>query len=455
MSENPFIFGRPVSKENFYNRKEEVMAATGFLKKLQSFSVLGERRIGKTSFLQHILSQDVLRKYGIDPEIHIVINFNMSSLHEVTRDEFIGDIVERIEEQTQIEVETENVFDTLKAYIKKLDLNGKNLIIALDEFEVIAPILNDSFSNWLRFIFQEQNVMAITASRETILGLEESGGKGSPLYNIFTNLRLGLFSLTETRNMIAKMFRKGGIELEEEEVIFLADLSGGNPYFIQLIGHYYYEKKRKDKKVILSKFRDEMLDHAKDQFRGYWKHLTEEEKKSLFHLESSKNDQISHNLKLRGFFIEKDQKLKVFSPLFHEFIKMKIHRPQREEILVFISLSILFSAVILEIIVQGFPEIFIQKPDASTQVLSLMIFFIGFVLLFLLFIRVKTIEKLRQIRDSRIFSRKKRFFYVFLILIIVPILYVIGLQDVGWNLLGEAISVAIAYYLLKIPDKGN
>ena len=323
MNKNPFIFGRPVKKENFYNRKEEVDAATAFLKKLQSFSVVGERRIGKTSFLQHILSRDVLKEHGIDPEEYIAVNFNVSSLHEISRGEFIKDIVERIREQTQIEVEAENIFEMLKAYMKKLALSGKNLIIALDEFEVIAPILDDSFSHWLRFIFQSSNVVAITASQTTVRELETSGGTASPLFNIFGNIFLKLFRRDQTENMIRKMFQKGGIELSEDEIAFLADLSGGNPCLIQLIGYYYYEEKKKNRKIIREKFKESMFPHTNDQFESYWKHLTKEEKKFLIHPENSKDDQISRILERKGFIFMKEGKWKIFSTLFQEFVKNK------------------------------------------------------------------------------------------------------------------------------------
>jgi hypothetical protein len=202
-----------------------------------------------------------------------------------------------------------------------------------------------------------------------------------------------------------------------------------------------------------------MLDHTKDQFEGYWKHLTEEEKKSILHPENMKNDQISKNLIFKGFIVEKNQEKEIFSPLFCNFIDMKIHHLQKEEILVFTSSSMLLSAITLEIIdknvsfVQGFPEIFIQKLDASTQVLSLMIFFIWIIPFFLLFTRIETVQKLKYIKNTKIFSKNKRLFYVGLVLMIVPLLYFIGLQDVGWNLLGEAISVSIAYYLLKIHEE--
>jgi len=324
MNKNPFIFGKPVGKGDFYNRREEIEAAIGFIKRLQSFSVIGERRIGKTSFLKNILSREVLQAYGIDIETHVVACLGLSSFHKISKESLISTIAKRIAEQTHIETNSANIFDEFKTCIKNLASNGKNLIIALDEFEVIAPILVDNFSHWLRFIFQEENVVAITASQTTVRELEISGGAASPLFNIFGNIFLGLFGRSETENMILEMFQKGGIGLEEEENTFLADLSGGNPYLIQLLGYYGYEEKKRSRGIIPEKFKESMVFHTNDQFESCWRHLTKDEKKFLVHAEKSKNNQISNILERKGIICVKKGKIEIFSPLFRKFIDIKV-----------------------------------------------------------------------------------------------------------------------------------
>lgn len=330
MSENPFIFGKPVSKEDFYNRKDEIEVAVGFIRSLQSFSVIGERRIGKTSFLQHILSDIILKSHGIDPKRYVVLIFNMSSLLEDTKEKFIEALVEEIRQQTRIKLEEGDIFDTLSAYIKRIASECKNLVIALDELEEIAHILDNDFSHWLRFIFQEQNVLAITASQKRISELEESGGRGYPLFNIFATLRLGLFSSIEARNMIQEMFCRGGIELKEEEMAFLADLSGRNPYFIQFIGHHYYEEKKKEVRIAFKEFEEKMLFYLGDTFEGYWKSLTNEERECLLNVDESK-DQVCYILEKKGYLFRENKKWKIFSKIFGKFIDMKKKEEVEEE----------------------------------------------------------------------------------------------------------------------------
>ena len=323
MDKNPFIFGKPVRKEDFYNRREEIGKAVGFIKNLQSFSIIGERRIGKTSFMEYVLSEKVLEDHGIELQKHVVLCFSLSSIYGISKESLLSAIIEKTGEQELIETSSTNDFDKLKAYVEKLASQGRNLIIALDEFEVIAPILYDQLSHWLRFIFQNPNVMAITASQVTVRKLKTSGGVASPLFNVFGKIPLGLFTREETENMLTEVFHKGGMELNEEEISFLADLSGGNPYFIQLAGYHYYDERKKNREIIHEKFKDSLFYHSRDQFESYWEHLTKKEKEFLLHIKKSEDSQVSNILEEKGLIFLKNGKWEIFSPLFEEFIKIR------------------------------------------------------------------------------------------------------------------------------------
>jgi hypothetical protein len=325
---NPFNFGRPVKGKDFYNRKEEIETAFGFLKSLHSFSIVGERKIGKTSFLLHVFSKETLEEYGIDPEEYVIIHLNIASLHELTKQLLIKTIVEKIAEEAQIKMGSRNilddidVFDRFKAYVEKLASNNRYLVIAFDEFETITPILDDHFSHWLRYIFQRSNVAAITASHKTVQELKELGGSVSPLFNIFGNLFLGLFTREETENMVREMFKRGKMKIQEREICSLVDLSGGNPYLVQLLGFYYY-KERKANGGIDDEFKKRISYQARDQFEGYWKHLNDGEREFLFRSETSSNDRVAYVLERKGFLIKEEGEWKIFSPLFKEFVLEK------------------------------------------------------------------------------------------------------------------------------------
>lgn len=324
MSRNPFVYSKPVKNEEFYNRKEELAAAIGFIRSFQSFSVIGERRIGKTSFLMHLISEEVLKEHSVDSREYIAVYFDMSSLHNITKNTFIKAIAERTEEMIGYGGQSTDIFKDFKALVEKLASENKNVIIALDEFELIEPILED-ISHWLRFILQNENVMAITATQKT-LGELNPKSAASPLFNFFSSLTLGLFSREETENMIKDAFRIEGRDLEDEKVSLLADLSGGNPFLIQLLGFHYYNKE-----MTRNEFENEMLYQTRDLFEGYWRHLSEKEKKFLFTIETSVDDRIGHNLEKRGFVIREGAKWKIFSGLFEKFLSTKAEDKEKEK----------------------------------------------------------------------------------------------------------------------------
>ena len=323
MSRNPFVYSKPVKNEEFHNRKEELTAAIDFMKSMQSFSVIGERRIGKTSFLMHLLSKEVLEEHGIGSGEYIAVYFDMSSLHDVTKNTFIKALAERIEEMMGFESQSTDIFEDIKALVEKLASGNMNLVFAFDEFELIEPVLED-ISHWLKSILQNENVMAITATQETLGELNPKSA--ASLFNLFSNLTLGLFSRRETENMIKNVFQSGGRGLEDEKVSLLADLSGGNPFLIQLLGFHYYSKE-----MTRNEFENEMLDQTRDVFEGYWRHLSEKEKEFLLNTDTPVDDRTGHNLEKRGFVIRKGEKWKIFSKLFERFLSTKAEDKEKEK----------------------------------------------------------------------------------------------------------------------------
>jgi len=307
----------PKSKE-FFNREEDIETACGFLKRLQCFSIIGENGMGRSAFLSHILSKGILEKHGIDPRRHIIVKLDMGSLYEPTKNKFIAAIVEDIEQQTGNKIESVNAADKLVALIDILASNGKNLIIALDEFERASPILDSQLSPWLRYIFQLPNVVAITASRKTIRELERTGSSASPLHTIFAKLRLGLFSREETERIIKDLFLEKGVRLNKEKISFFVDLSGGNPYLIQCLGFCYSTE------MTEKCFENKMFDQARDIFEEYWNDLSEEEREFLSNVESSESYWIGDDLERRGFLVRRKRNWRIFSPLFCKFIETKV-----------------------------------------------------------------------------------------------------------------------------------
>jgi ATP-dependent Clp protease ATP-binding subunit ClpA len=68
---NPFTFGNPIKEpERFYGRSAEIRQIINRLLSSahESTSIVGERRIGKTSLLYHLSHPDVSARVGLTPD---------------------------------------------------------------------------------------------------------------------------------------------------------------------------------------------------------------------------------------------------------------------------------------------------------------------------------------------------------------------------------------------------
>lgn len=337
----PFNVGKPVKGKDFYNRDSDIKKAIEYIKGNQCFSVTGERRIGKSSFLGHLLSENVMKKYELNPNNFILLYINISKIQGCEED-FLNDIIQKLKNYVLVEIspdenpiEKEELRKLFERYVDHFSSLNKVIILALDEFEMALESYDDNFQYWLRAILQEkEKIMAIIASHK-FSRHDTTAPTASPLLNIFVNLQLGLFSEEESRKMIIELFKKGGMDLEEAEISQLYRLSGGNPYFIQFIGMHYYERKIQKNKIIFEKFKNGMLIETEQQFESYWNNLNKNEQIYLINLVSKNiesNDYIENILQKRGFIDNNT----VFSDLFAEFIKTKIEskKPKKEGIIV-------------------------------------------------------------------------------------------------------------------------
>jgi hypothetical protein len=353
MIKMPFNVGKPVKGKNFYNRDSDIKKAIEYIKGNQCFSVTGERRIGKSSLLNHLLSEHIMKNYDLNPNDYIPIYINISKIQGSEID-FLNTIIHRLKDHVSIEIdpdenliEKEEMRKLFEKYVDHFSSLKKVIILALDEFEMALQSYDNNFQYWLRAILQEkERIIAIIATHE-FLRHDIISQYASPLYNIFVNLQLGLFSEEESRIMIIDLFNKGMIELEEVEISQLYQLSGGNPYFIQLIGMQYYQRKRQESKINFKKFKNNMTIETEKQFENYWNNLNRNEQNYLKNLVSGNiqsNNYIENILQKRGF-IDGD---KVFSDLFVEFINNKINCENNEKEGIFIKIKKIFSKKVLK-----------------------------------------------------------------------------------------------------------
>jgi AAA+ ATPase superfamily predicted ATPase len=91
MVSNPFSYGNPIREpDRFYGRRWEVHQIVGRLlsSAFESTSVVGERRLGKTSLLNYLSHPQVAPTLGLTPDKYVMVYIDFQGLADITPTRF-------------------------------------------------------------------------------------------------------------------------------------------------------------------------------------------------------------------------------------------------------------------------------------------------------------------------------------------------------------------------------
>ena len=323
------------NRKDFCNRKTEVTTIFSRMGGLrpQSISIVGEKKMGRSSLLCHVCDKEVRKHYLKEPRDYIFVFCNLQEEPVLDVGGFFSLVTREIALDASRYFEEnlfgEATFDSFLRLVKNFDKNDKKLILALDEFEVITQNENFDlkFFSFLRALANSYNVGYITSSRKDLRELfpPASEIKSSPFFNIFTRIPLGLFDEESALELIKAPSAREGILLEEYKD-FIFELAGFHPFLIQAACYNLFEYLNSHKTIDRKGFRtvkENFLNETGDYFvEGIWKNLKEEEKRCLKAIaKSEKLDRrlsfIASMLERRGFLI-RDGTYKIFSKSFGE-----------------------------------------------------------------------------------------------------------------------------------------
>ncbi|MEO1621034.1 MAG: AAA family ATPase [Cyanobacteria bacterium J06632_3] len=266
---NPYVIGTPVSgdalvgREDIFRRiTDELFATPG---QCPSIVLYGHRRMGKSSILRS------LSEYLSSPQIKVV-DFNMQILGHISdTGELLYALAQQINralapERSQSLPKLErpafikqNPYHALNDFFLQIDpaLSGYSLIIAIDEFEKVEEKiekgqLSESVLEFLRGLTQTFPWFSlIFAGLHT---LEEMCY--SYWHPFFTSIpiRVSFLPAAAARQLI---LQTNNIAYEDDVVTRIVQLTNGQPYLIQLIGHTlvtYFNRNLLDKRNTSNDF---------------------------------------------------------------------------------------------------------------------------------------------------------------------------------------------------------
>ena len=332
---NPYLNRVMIKHPNeFFGREREVRKIYSRLDAPhpQSISVVGERKIGKSSLLNYIYHHRNRRKYMQNHEraVFVYLDFQRTGEFDVYRfiDFLFG--VCKLETEGAIDYSAQGrTLDDLRGLVEALHAKDRRLIILMDEFERITRNVkfDESFFSFLRSLANSYPVAYVTSSHEELQKLcHNQDISDSPFFNIFSNLPLRGFSDEEARELICIPSKNEGVPLERHAGRII-ELAGYFPLYLQVACSSVFEylvdhpSREPDWEGITNVFREEAQPH----FSFVWEHMDEPSRENLRRIAAGKAvgrkyEFVNESLLRRGYLKEDAGALKVFSQPFREFV---------------------------------------------------------------------------------------------------------------------------------------
>jgi len=299
---NPFTFGNPIrDPARFFGRKTEIRQIISRLKSSahESTSVVGERRIGKTSLLYHLSNPEVASTLGMPVKNYCLVYIDFQGLTDITPHRFWQRVLTKMSRSVCDESLSQSIDDLrhrdtfdlfdLEDLFEEINSKGLTTVLFMDEFEYVTQNSNfdSDFFGGLRALAIHYDFALVPSTRRELVDLCHSDEiKGSPFFNIFASVFLRPFTTDEMDGLIDGYLQDITITLTQEERTFVKQLGGGYPFFLQMAGFYLLEGKQ------LGLLGDDLKNYSTIQFDAqaaahynyYWLHCSESEKITLLAL---------------------------------------------------------------------------------------------------------------------------------------------------------------------------
>ncbi len=292
-SVNPFVQQTMIrDEEQFVGRRAELDQLLNLLKKMQGISLVGERRIGKSSLLYHIfltgqtrLGEEMVVAYTDFPGVKDEKSFYECLCKQLGR--------------------TGDKFSDLQDAVR-----NRRVVFCLDEFERVmrSPAFSRDFFDTLRSLAQSDYLALLIATEHPLSELSLTKQIAtSPFFNIFRQIDMGLFTPEEAIEFIHNGFDEASVEITENEAERVLRLAGRFPFFLQLACYCLFEMKIGRAKEWERAFRRD----ARPHLQYLWDRLKPSERAILRSVidfgVSSLDEQVIENLERRGLLVRDDE----------------------------------------------------------------------------------------------------------------------------------------------------
>ena len=294
---NPFSYGNPVSDPGrFIGRRQVVDQIYSRLRnpEFESSSLVGERRMGKTSLFNYVSHPDVVGQSGLDPATYLFVYLDLQMVephttptrmyqHALRR---IGNRIDDADIKAQLtQVSGYDTIDTydLSDVFDVIDQKGIHIALLMDEFENIAGNANfaPEFYYGLRSLAIHHNLALVTSSQNDLVELSRSDAvRSSPFFNIFATINLQPFAAADVQALLQSYLDGSEISFSESEVRYLWRVSGGNPFLLQMAAFKLFDTyvQGHQESHRLPMMHTDFGYEARPHLQVYWEYTNDDEK---------------------------------------------------------------------------------------------------------------------------------------------------------------------------------
>ncbi len=240
-------------RNHFYGRQRVLREITSGVLGSQpgSFTLVGTKYTGKSSLLQHLASADgpllseenaPWRPPAFDDGVNIIVSMVDCSWQDV-RENLLGYLLQhlrqQLEEQERIELDWSTIEkqsgDARQAWLigRQLNQMGYRLVIMMDNFDRVFEdqLISRESADELRPLTLE--LALVVASQQPLHDLDRDLA-ASPLFNVMTQLYIGLIEATAARSWIESYAEQFPAIHELGDL--LLELTGTHPFLLRRIG---------------------------------------------------------------------------------------------------------------------------------------------------------------------------------------------------------------------------
>lgn len=258
---NPFCPEPVREPPRFFGRRKEIRCTLSFLHRLQCVSIVGQTKIGKTSFLSYVSHPQVRaelklaeEQYFVHIDTHSLANLDESPCYLKIRDEVLRRVTSTAgadedmkvwPEKVVCEPSTQAAYWGLRFLFRGAGDLGLKIVLVLDDLDVLNQnrLLGDMFFSSLRSLHTNYQIAYLVASQSPIDQLKRicPDGSSSPFFNIFQQICIGPFTEEESRQLVVTTLQLAGIDFPEFVIDCIVELGDNEPHRLQRAGYIAFQ----------------------------------------------------------------------------------------------------------------------------------------------------------------------------------------------------------------------